>query len=137
MADRKQQRHERLTRLLEAMRHLKRVQEMRVRAHEARMLQLQERRDMLLAAFDSTPMRAAGLLNLLRRNLDDAVRQAKRTQSAKELDAAVLRERHMQLKRIERLSHAAGRELRESRGRDALLDAVEQAVRRARGKQQR
>ncbi len=128
MSDRERKRHERLVRLLEAARHLKRVQERRVQELEAEMKRLEERREALFAAFGSELFHADDLARLLRRNLDEAVRQADRTRRMKEQGAAVLRDRHLQMKRIERLSRNAGRELRDSRHRDELLDIVERAV---------
>ncbi len=134
MSDRERKRHERLLRLLEAARHLKRVQERHVQELEAEMRRLEERREALFAAFGSELFHADDLARLLRRNLDEAVRQADRTRRMKEQGAAVLRDRHLQMKRIERLSRDAGRELRDSRHRDELLDIVERAVGASRGK---
>ncbi len=133
MSDRERKRHERLVRLLEAARHLKRAQERRVRELEAEMRRLQERREALFAAFGSELFHADDLARLLRRNLDEAVRRANMTRRMKEQGAAVLRDRHLQVKRIERLSRDAGRELRDSRHRDELLDIVERAVSGPRG----
>ncbi len=137
MTDRQQKRHERLVRLLEAARHMKRLQERRVRELEAEMQRLEERREALFAAFGSELFHADDLARLLRRNLDEAVRQAAMTRRMKEQGAAVLRDRHLQMKRIERLSRDAGRALRTSRHRDELLDIVERAVGAPRGKPDR
>jgi len=128
MTDRQRKRHERLVRLLEAARHMKRLQERRVRELETEMQRLEERREALFAAFGSELFHADDLARLLRRNLDEAVRQAEMTRRMKEQGAAVLRDRHLQMKRIERLSRDAGRELRDNRHRDELLDIVERAV---------
>ncbi len=99
-----------------------------MRELEAEMRHLEERRELLFTAFASELFHADDLARLLRRNLDAAVRQADRTRRMKEQGAAVLRDRHLQMKRIERLSRDAGRELRDSRHRDELLDIVERAV---------
>ncbi len=128
MSARERKRHDRLVRLLEAARHLKRVQEQRVQELEAEMRRLEERREALFTAFGSELFHADDLARLLRHNLDEAVRQADMTRRMKEQGAAILRDRHLQMKRIERLSRDAGRDLRDSRHRDELLDIVERAV---------
>jgi len=133
MSDKARKRHERLVRLLAAARHLKRAQQQRVQELEARMRLLEERREALFAAFGSELFHADDLARLLRRNLDEAVKQAERTRRMKEQGAAALRHRHMQMKRIERLSRDAGRRVRESRDKDELLDIVERAVDGGRG----
>ncbi len=135
MSNREQRRHERLLRLLRAARHLKRAQEGRVRELEARMRQLEERREALFAAFGSELFHADDLARLLRRNLDEAVRQAEKTRLMREQGEAVLRDRHLQMKRIERLSGDAERDLHDSRQRDELLDMAERAIGPSRNRQ--
>jgi hypothetical protein len=123
-------RHARLVRLLAAAEHLKRMQEYRVRELDNAYHQLQERQKTLLEAFGGETCRSADLARMLRRNLDMAAKEARRTETEKNANAQILRERRMQMKQIERFAGEARKNLRHEKEKDALLDTLEMALRK-------
>lgn len=122
-------RHERLLRMLAAVRQMKRMQQGRVRELEARRQALVERRVALLEALGSDAFRCSGLGEMIRRNLDETAGLEKRLAELKEQGRRDLRSRHMQEKRIERLKDKAGARRREEQEKAALLDVLDQVLR--------
>ncbi len=122
-------RQKRLVRLLELMRQMKRLDEWQVQRLEDDIRQARETRRALLQAMENDIFRSRMMADLVARNLQRAAVSETVAREAQGKARARLTERHRQLRQVTRMEARTRQVLLRQGMRDALLEAIERAVR--------
>ncbi len=122
-------RQKRLVRLLELMRQMKRLDEWQVQRLEDDIRQARETRRALLQAMENDIFRSRMMADLVARNLQRAAVSETVAREAQGKARARLTERHRQLRQVSRMEARTRQVLLRQGMRDALLEAIERAVR--------
>ncbi len=115
--------------MLKAANFLERAKEHDLRELQLRLEQLRQQRQTLLESMSRETFHADALMEIVRRNLDLAAQESRKTGLMEEESKAALHESRRRVKQIERMARKARRQARESRQKDCLLDMMEQALR--------
>ncbi|HHN73439.1 MAG TPA: hypothetical protein ENK13_05065 [Thermopetrobacter sp.] len=123
-------RHRRIARLLAVTGQLRRLEEWRVGRLEQELAAAARRRGELLAAMESDVFRSARLADLLSRHLADSARHVQETGERRRAAGERLLARHREQTGAARLHARLREQLRRSEERNALIEAIEQALSR-------
>ncbi len=123
------ERQKRLARLLKLMRQMKRMEEWQVQRLDEEIRQAVEKRRELLAAMENDIFRSRMMADLVARSLRQAATMETEARAAQDKARERLAERHRQARQVARMEIRTRQALSRQAERDALLEAIERAVR--------